>query len=300
MRTEALAQEDSARKALRELLAKRASLAEGSRLRRLFTIPLRVAVAKAAGLLADRTKKSFRVVARTFWGADMVVYLPEPLSVHVYKFGFFERGLSEFLLSYLGRGQTFFDIGAHFGYFTLLASHLVGESGSVHAFEPASSTFKDLANSSTQSNIILNQLAVWSECCELEFQEFGLNESMYNSLFAPRMEQPPSLVTRKKVRAVSLDCYLDETGAVPDFVKIDAESAELFVLKGMRETIRKHKPIISLEVGDFEIEGAPSSRELLESVITQGYDAFELTEGHIRPHKLLTRYKYDNILLKPI
>ena len=58
------------------------------------------------------------------------------LAREFFPYGFFGEGLTRMLLSHLKPEMTFIDVGAQLGYFTLLASWLVGESGHVHSFEP--------------------------------------------------------------------------------------------------------------------------------------------------------------------
>ena len=48
-----------------------------------------------------------------------------------------EARLNKFLLRHLREGTVFFDIGACLGYYSLLASKLVGPAGRVYAFEPS-------------------------------------------------------------------------------------------------------------------------------------------------------------------
>lgn len=229
----------------------------------------------------------------------MEVRLPEDLSVDVYLRGVFEPGLSTFLVERLKPGMVFFDVGAHFGYFTLLASKLVGHSGAIHAFEPTPSSYELLEwNAARQPNMQPQRLAVWSHAAELELRDFGPQRSMFNSVYAPRLDGDLSYET-VKVRAVALDDYVDKTRVVPDFVKIDAESAELQVIEGMHRTIAAHHPMLTVEVGDMSEEQPVSSRELLEQVIALGYSPFEFSDGQIRPHALRERYGYDNILFAP-
>ena len=54
---------------------------------------------------------------------------------------------------YLKKGDVFVDVGAHIGYFTLLASKIVGPVGRVYAFEPNTNNFKLL-----QKNVKRNKL----------------------------------------------------------------------------------------------------------------------------------------------
>jgi len=50
--------------------------------------------------------------------------------------GCFERETTKLFKRVVKRGMTVFDIGAGIGYYTLLASSLVGPQGKVFAFEP--------------------------------------------------------------------------------------------------------------------------------------------------------------------
>lgn len=99
--------------------------------------------------------------------------------------------------------------------------------------------------------------------------------------------------------AISLDAYIYNKKIIPDFIKIDAESAEYEILEGMSQTINDIRPIISIEVGDMDIEGVKSSRDCIQYLIERGYQAYEYKEGHILKHRLRDRYSYDNILFLP-
>lgn len=277
-----------------------------SPLRRVVSSLGRKAFVVFANQLNERRGWTVELPVNLFWDAGMNVVLPESMSQVLYRYGILEPGLTYFLLFYLKPGMTFFDVGAHFGYFSVLASDLVGKTGHVHAFEPTPSTFAVLhQNLSVKGNATPHPVAVWSEDSTLMLTDLGTRFSAHNSAFAPRLRQGRStdrLMTKKRVYqacATSLDLNIAATGAVPDFVKIDAESAESHVLAGMEETFTLHRPIVTLEVGDFGVSDTPSSRALLEMVLRRGYVAFEYSSGAIRRHLLTTDYKYDNILLVP-
>jgi FkbM family methyltransferase len=237
--------------------------------------------------------------ARTFWGDTMVVTPPEELSVEIYLYGFYEEGLTRFMLDRVTTGMTVIDVGAHYGYFTLLAAHLVGPCGSVHAFEPTPSTAVILArNANGRRNVTVNKSAAWSSESHLALHVFGAQYSMFNSVFAPRLSL--SADTKVTVPAISLDDYTGRSDLVPGFVKIDAESAESQVIEGLAGTLRQHHPALTVEVGDLSPDQPISSRELLDMISSEyDYRPFEYTDGQIRPHEPRDRYDYDNILLVP-
>jgi FkbM family methyltransferase len=242
---------------------------------------------------------------RTFWGEDVTVVLPENVSLSIYRYGVQEYDLSRAFLEYLKPGMTFFDVGAHFGYFTCLASRLVGAGGQVHAFEPTPSTFEILAeNASTRPNVRANNLAVFSEATTIQLNDFGVALSAFNSI---RAEARMSEEARAKlaparicdVQAVRLDDYVAQCGATPQAIKIDAESAELEILRGGERVLREIQPAISLEVGDYAVPGVASSSTIVQYLTERGYVPHEWRDGALRRHEARASYAYGNLLFLP-
>lgn len=284
-------------------LAAAERLYHAGRLGKLIRAPQRMLTARMLSRIATWRGRPVPVRAKTFWGRRMAVLLPDGVSVALYQYRFFEAGLTRIVLARLKPGMTFVDVGAHFGYFTLLASHLVGPGGSVHAFEPTPSTFAILSgNTQGLANVRLNQRAVYSKSEMLAFATYA-DQPAFNAVGdanAAAAVNPQMQATTYRVQAVALDDYVAETGMKPDLVKLDAEGAEEQILAGMRKTIATCRPRITLEVGDFGVAGR--SRRLVESFLVEGYDAWEFqpATGDLRPHALRDdAYAYDNLLLVP-
>ena len=66
----------------------------------------------------------------------MTIIIPEVVSLHIFQYGYYEEGLTRMIIELLEPRMIFFDIGAHFGYYTLMVSAIVGNKGQVHSFEP--------------------------------------------------------------------------------------------------------------------------------------------------------------------
>jgi hypothetical protein len=96
---------------------------------------------------------------------------------------------------------------------------------------------------------------------------------------------------------MTIDEYVDRTKSAPSFVKIDAENAEYEILSGMKDTMRSHRPIVSIEVGEYG--GRWTSKQKIELAMSLGYTPMEYRDGGFHPHKVLDTYSYDNILLFP-
>ncbi len=234
----------------------------------------------------------------------MRVVLPEPVSLHIYRYGFFEAELTTMLLQCVRPGDTFYDVGAHFGYYSLLASELVGSGGRVVSFEPTPSTYAVLAeNLSRTKNALQVPSAVSDRRGTVRLSDFGVRFSAFNSVLAPRLGERVRRTIRAQVHDVpswSLDEYVASHGPAPSFVKIDAESAELAILRGMRQVLRENQPLVTLEVGDMDIPGAPTGRELVDVMTSHDYVAYEFRDGHIVRHEPRSRYGFANLLFAPV
>jgi len=249
--------------------------------------------------------KTYEIEVKTFWDGKINIILPESVSISIWRNGFVESDVSIYLLKYLNKGETFIDIGAHFGFYSLLALSIVGEEGQVLSFEPTNSTFNQLTkNISNQDNdnIKIFNLAAFNSRTQIEFNDYGIINSAYNSFFANRGES--KLKAKKiKVNTVVIDDFLNEyyIDRIIGTIKIDAESSEFQVLTGLKNTIDKYHPKIILEVGDFSINGTKNSRDLIELVEGYGYQSFELdkTTFQIVPYIKKNNESYKNLLFVP-
>lgn len=286
-----------------DLFKKSVALSEGSRLQKLIKIPKRAFFLKILEYLCLFFRSYHKIHAKTFWDEEMVVIVPEVVSSSIYKYGYTEEGLTRMVLDKLKSGMIFFDVGAHFGYFTLLASLIVGNKGQVHSFEPTQTTFNILKeNVSNKRNVFLNNCAVFSENKTVFLSDHGIRYSAFNSLLPSRLPQKnlsSIKVTNYSVDCITIDDYVVASRVLPDFVKIDAESAEYQILQGMDKTIEKCRPIISIEVGDLAKE-ATLSKNLVEFLICKNYQPYEYKEGTIKFHMLKDGfYEFDNLLFLP-
>lgn len=261
-------------------------LSRAGRRQRLLESPLRLGAAKILSFMAERLKIALPVRAKMFWGDWMTVPFPDLLSVELFRYGVYEPDVTRAVLTHLQPGMVFFDVGAQYGYFSLLASRVVGPSGQVHAFEPAASAFRVLsANVRKRPNVWANRLAAFSHDATLPFTEYNVKIAGFSSLHAGRIDEPTlrqldSTFNGQRsvyeVQAVSLDSYAQRVGVSPDLVKIDAEGAEPDILIGMAQILRTRRPVISLEVGDWRMRGV--GHRSVQYLIDLGYAPFRVGE----------------------
>jgi len=169
---------------------------------------------------------------------------------HVLLDGYWETWLTIFIARNVRPGMNAIDIGANYGYYTLLLGALVGASGHVYAVEPNPAIIAKLRRS-----IDLNGLASRTT---LIAAAAGATDGAEVFLFAPHGEpKNGTIVTSPEVRAASSgdihsvpQVTIDQAAAAApriDFVKIDAEGAEQAIITGMQQILMRDKPGLVLE-----------------------------------------------------
>ncbi len=201
-----------------------------------------------------RTKRGVARQAHTFFGAPMTVLLPAGTDIYLTggKSHDSEIRLARFLIQHLAPGGVFADVGAHFGYFSLLAARLVGAAGQVLAFEASRATYSVLAaNVAAAPSVHARHCAVSDAPGQLAFYEFPVHYNEYNSLSIEQFAQekwfqnePP---TKIEVPAITLDSCFAGPARPPDIIKIDVEGAEFQVIRGATELLRRAAPVVVLE-----------------------------------------------------
>lgn len=158
------------------------------------------------------------------------------------------RAISE----HLRAGDTFVDVGAHIGYFSLKAARVVGNSGRVIAVEPNPHTLAELRDNIRESGA--GVVTVFPVACSetegfLELFAAPRVNTGETSLSRANASQEGSVTEAFKVQARPLDAIIRESNASRvDIIKIDVEGAELFVLKGAHETLVRYHPLLVVEV----------------------------------------------------
>ncbi len=139
------------------------------------------------------------------------------------------------------------DVGANIGYHALRLA-LREPNATVHAFEPLPQSYEFLSR-----NIAANALAD-----RVRAYAYGLSRQSgsFEFFIAPENGTNASLLNvagredAKRVvgLALTLDDWAANTGSKPDYIKIDVEGAELWVLEGGAKTIATHKPRVFAEL----------------------------------------------------
>lgn len=150
----------------------------------------------------------------------------------------FEPMTSRIISDSLVGGETFLDIGANFGYFSLLAASIVGDKGRVYSIEASPEVLATLTqNTQSFKNITLLNSVVGARKGETEFY---LTEDFVNS----GISMSPFAANAKKVILPidTVDNLLSQFSISErhiDFIKCDVQGDEIAVLQGAERTIRE-------------------------------------------------------------
>ncbi len=191
-----------------------------------------------------------------------------------------EKAFGRCSLEARGRASVAVDVGANIGLFTCFLA--AAGAGEVHSFEPVAETFCRL-----KGNVMANQLGAWchlnclavGRACELVTFAVDTKSPGTNRIAPQKGAQLQSGTLLQKVAAIDLDRYCELAGIGQiDFLKIDVEGMECFVLEGAAEIFKANRVCSTL------IEVCP---RLLEAA---GFGAAELYNRILglgcRPYRL--------------
>jgi FkbM family methyltransferase len=267
------------------------------------------AASNRRGLVPRRQLRRLRVAAAAlasaevtctiFTGQRIRLVIPEIVGAQIYCEGVIEPSISSVMLDYLRPGMVFFDVGAQYGYHSLVAALLVEPEGTVVAFEPAHHAFGLLGrNLAPAPGTIAENVAVGACSGTVDFRDFGDRHSAVNTTLSaariPAHERASLRAREYPVRMTTIDEYVAARGLVPDFVKLDAEGSEYAIVRGMQAVLHDASPILSLETGDYDGMESPGTVTTIRELDRAGYRCFEY-RGSLRPHEIRDRYGYDNL-----
>jgi FkbM family methyltransferase len=177
-----------------------------------------------------------------------------------------------FLQQQVKPGMHIIDIGAHLGLFSACSSQLTGPKGKIICFEPTPGTFAILKNTLKLNhcdNVIALPVAVSDKEGTAMFYVSETAGCNSNSLVKNKPEKESS---GYDVQLVTIDHIVAEYNLQPSLIKIDAEGAELDVLKGGIKTFQKYRPVLILGLHpDFILQKGDSLDAIWHVLTEAGY-----------------------------
>lgn len=178
--------------------------------------------------------------------------------------------------------KNIIDIGANFGYHTILFSRECSEN--VYAFEPQLQNYElleDNVKNNDIKNAILSNYACGDENCEVKMPFFNKTNTINMG------DITPNLNCVDNDFRVTKSIILDEYGfpSKIDLIKIDVQGWEKKVLIGANELLKTHKPTLIVEFEHFQLSKTGSTcKELFNFIRNQNYYIFYLDYSYPSDH----------------
>jgi FkbM family methyltransferase len=226
--------------------------------------------------------QSHGFIAPTIFGQRLAGDTKDMIQQYIYYFGLWEPVLTGWISEQLRPGDGFIDVGANIGYYSLLASTLVGGSGSVVAIEASAAIFLQL-----QANLAVNHavnvrsvnIAASNRAGTLPLYRGPEHNRGETSLFRGAGFQADG-----SVQAAPLADILDPREATnARLIKIDVEGAEGAVLPGLEPLLRASRPDLELIVElhpQYLTEPGKNADGLVELVRSAGFHAYRLENDY--------------------
>ena len=197
-------------------------------------------------------------------------------------------------------GDTVVDAGANIGYYTVIASRLVGDQGKVYAFEPEPVNFAMLHKNvhlNGLTNVVLEQKALSNRKGTLKLYIAEQNKGDHR-IYQPEGESRASV----DVEAVRLDEYFQGYPPGIDVLKTDTQGADGLILQGMSGLLqgRTDGPTIFMEFWPYALKGmGTDAGDLLKWLQSSGYRFYDFHPAskdrlpRVDPANLLAEHPED-------
>mgnify|MGYP000318300651 CR=1 FL=1 len=209
------------------------------------------------------------------------------VSTSLALYGTYEQGITELFKKVVKKRDIVVDIGANIGYYTLLASKLVGENGKVYAFEPETENYRLLLKNieiNNAKNVIPLQKAVSNKRGTIKLYLHKHNPGAH------------SIVSKSKefieVESITLDEFFGMNSKV-DVVKIDIEGGEMLALLGMSKIIKSNENIkMFIEFWPYGIrKSGYSPEEFVNELLKHDFKIFDIENKRLKTYEDLKSVK---------
>jgi len=231
-----------------------------------------------------RLLKSWRISnkeyrKKIFNGLYMLVTPSEHIQQQLFWYGYYEKPISLLMEKVTKAHSIVLDIGAHIGYFTLVAAK-IAKNGRVYAFEPVAKVFQRLQKNIAENNLS-NAITVHAAVGEA-----GNDSLIYISNednMGMSSLRPPENFSgfTQPITVMSIDEWIKKTGIDKvDVIKLDVEGSELFALQGMKQTLTNLKPVMIVEINAATLAYFDlTPGEVVHFVLDLGYLCFNVTSN---------------------
>lgn len=178
------------------------------------------------------------------------------------------------------------DVGGHIGLVTLPVSQMVAPGGRVFCFEPGKANLEYLRFHLSR-NGVRNVEVIDALVGEVEGEVDFFEQAGATGQNSVVVKKNPEAYAQVRRRQVTLDGFCAARDLHPQVIKIDVEGAELAVLRGARETLRRERPTLFLSVHPTELGLLGESIDkLMHEIDELGYVCLEIDGTPVQAYRL--------------
>lgn len=176
-----------------------------------------------------------------------------------------ENTICRLIEAYCGAGMTCLDVGANYGYLTLVMARRVEPDGRVLSFEPNPDVFATLRHNVQQNGLSAVCLPFNVAVSDHPASGIPLFTSTTTSHLADGDEAASTLID-----IVTLDGVIQQQALTRvDLIKIDVDGIEYEIVRGALQTIRTHRPVMIIEANRM-------IDEMVQFLMECGYNCYTL------------------------
>lgn len=239
-------------------------------MKRLFQIIYNLSIASIINYFSRFRKQEVEINCEPSWhtiergyGTGINLYLNPELFKGFKKMlnGEYDRFLFDEIINY-GECKIIWDIGAHFGFNSMVISQIIGNYGKVYAFEPNSANFNRFImhlnnNSQFSEKIFLYPYALSNQVGMTDFtQSLNVDNSTSTGSYLSEVMPPESKevyehygFTKTSIETKTIDFLINnEIIPKPNILKIDVEGSEYNVLLGAQDFLKSDNILLLIEV----------------------------------------------------
>ena len=175
--------------------------------------------------------------------AEGCLFLVDPLSNfggNLLTGGTYEPDLTNIVKQLLGPGDTFIDVGANEGWYSVIAARIVGPSGSIIAVEPQERCWPAIHRNFALNRMLNYRVIPYALGDQEGETEMTLYPSLNNEASSLVNEPRSRYFLRQKTQVIRLDSVVAALGlASVRLAKIDCEGFELEILKSAKQLLAR-------------------------------------------------------------
>lgn len=227
--------------------------------------------------------EDFQIVVPKERNFEMLVNLQH---LDFYLQNAYENFSADLLLNFSKGNMLFIDIGAHYGFYTLLLGTKFPDC-KIISFEPAPQNFEILKMNLKINNLEKIEIYDFAVSDKNEIKDFNIGErSSQSGFYEHNMSK---IIKTIQIKTITLDSFLKDALKVPTFIKIDTEGHEMCVLEGMKNILETTEDIKLLIEFNPELLKRAGNKpgDLFRKINHFGFDIYVIDDELRETYKLV-------------